>query len=100
MNRFEIIETLIEKETGRIVNGEAVWEELERAVCQNLVDDGLVTVTGEDNLKERWDYYIELHRNYDEETDEWETDIKLLKISILNKKTDKSDTIKIQGATL
>ena len=100
MNRFEIIETLIEKATGRIVNGKAVWEELERAVGQCEEDDGLVTVTGEDNQKERWDYYIELHRNYDEEADDWEIDIKLLEISILNKKTDKSDTIKIQGATL
>lgn len=100
MNRFEIIEKLIEKETGRIVNGQAVWEELEKAVGQCEDEDGLVAVTGEDNQKERWDYNIELHRNYDEETSRCETGIKLLSISIFNKKTGKSDTIKIQGAVL
>lgn len=100
MNRFEIIETLIEKETGRIVNGQAVWEELEKAVAQCEDEDGLVTVTGSDGQKERWEYNIELHRNYDEETGKCETDIKLLSISIFNKKTGKSDTIKIQGAVL
>lgn len=100
MNRFEIIEKLIEKETGRIVNGQAVWEELEKAVGQCEDEDGLVAVTGEDNQKERWDYNIEIHRNYDEENSKCETDIKLLSISIFNKKTGKSDTIKIQGAAL
>ena len=98
MNMFRIIEELIEKATGRIVNGEAVWEELERAVGRYEGEDGLVTVTGEDNKKERWDYCGDLHTNCDEETDEWECDIKLLEISIFNKKRDKSDTIKIQGA--
>lgn len=100
MNRFEIIEKLIEKETGRIVNGQAVWDELEKAVAQCEDEDGLVTVTGSDDQKERWDYNIEIHRNYDEETSKCETDIKLLSISIFNKKTGKSDTIKIQGAVL
>lgn len=100
MNRFEIIEKLIEKETGRIVNGQAVWDELEKAVAQCEDADGLVTVTGSDDQKERWDYNIEIHRNYDEETSKCETDIKLLSISIFNKKTGKSDTIKIQGAVL
>lgn len=100
MSRFKIIEILIEKGTGRIVNGQAVWEELEKAVVQCEDEDGLVTVTGEDNQKERWDYNIELHRNYDEGTSRCETDIKLLSISIFNKKTGKSDTIKIQGAVL
>lgn len=100
MSRFKIIEILIEKETGRIVNGQAVWEELEKAVAQCEDEDGLVTVTGSDDQKERWKYNIELHRNYDEETSKCETDIKLLSISIFNKKTGKSDTIKIQGAVL
>lgn len=100
MNRFEIIEKLIEKETGRIVNGQAVWDELEQAVAQCEDEDGLVTVTGSDDQKERWEYNIELHKNYDEETSKCETDIKLLSISIFNKKTGKSDTIKIQGAVL
>lgn len=100
MSRFKIIEILIEKETGRIVNGQAVWEELEKAVAQCEDEDGLVTVTGSDDQKERWEYNIELHRNYDEETSKCETDIKLLSISIFNKKTGKSDTIKIQEAVL
>lgn len=86
MSRFKIIEILIEKETGRIVNGQAVWEELEKAVAQCEDEDGLVTVTGSDDQKERWEYNIELHRNYDEETSKCETDIKLLSISILTKK--------------
>lgn len=100
MNRFRIIEELIEKATGRIVNGEAVWEELERAVGQYEGEDGRVTVTGRDDLYERWDYYIDLHRNYDEEYDEWEINIRLLEISILNRKTHKTNYIEIQGATL
>lgn len=100
MNRFEIIEKLIEKETGKIVNGQAVWDELEKAVAQCEDEDGLVTVTGSDDQKEHWDYNIEIHRNYDEGTSRCETDIKLLSISIFNKKTGKSDTIKIQGAVL
>lgn len=100
MNRFKIVEILIEKETGRIVNGQAVWEELEKAVAQCEDEDGLVTVTGSDDQKERWEYNIELHKNYDEETSRCETGIKLLSISIFNKKTGKSDTIKIQGAVL
>lgn len=86
MNRFKIIEILIEKETGRIVNGQAVWEELEKAVAQCEDKDGLVTVAGSNDQKERWDYNIEIHRNYDEETGECETGIKLLSISIFNKK--------------
>ena len=45
MSRFKIIEILIEKETGRIVNGQAVWEELEKAVGQCEDEDGLVTIT-------------------------------------------------------
>lgn len=100
MNRFKIIEILIERETGRIVNGQAVWEELEKAVAQCEDKNGLVTVTGSNDQKERWDYNIEIHRNYDEENSKCETDIKLLSISIFNKKTGKSDTIKIQEAVL
>lgn len=99
MNRYEIIENLIEKETGRIVNGKAVWDEIETSVGRYEGEDGLAMITGEDNMKERWDYWIELKRETDEYGDT-ETEIKLLEILILNKSKDKSTHIKIQGATL
>lgn len=100
MTRFEIIEKLIKKETGRIVDGKAIWNELENSLCQYEGEDGTVTITGDDNQKECWEYEVNLKRTYDEEFDQWETDITLLEIKILNKKSQKYDYIKIQGAEL
>ena len=68
MDRFKLIEILIEKRTGRTVNGKAVWKKLEDALNQCKDEDGLVTVTGEDNEDEVWKYRVELHRKIDEET--------------------------------
>ena len=100
MTRFEIIEKLIEKETGRIIDGEVLWNELENSLCQYEGEDGTVTITGDDNQKERWEYEIDLERNYDEEFDQWENNINLLGIKILDKKSQKYEYIKIKGAEL
>lgn len=52
MDRSKLIEILIKKRTGRTVNGKAVWKKLEDALNQCKDEDGLVTVTGEDNEDE------------------------------------------------
>lgn len=95
MNKFQIIEEAIERGTGRIVDGKAVWEEIERAVGRYEGEDGRVIVDGEDSQKEKWGYWIELKRTYDKDHDQWETEIKLLEILILNKESQKEESIKI-----
>ena len=96
----EPIEKLIEKETGRIIDGKALWNELENSLCQYEGEDGIATIIGEDNQKERWEYEIDLKRTYDKEFDQWESNMNLLEIKILNKKTQRYEYIKIQGAEL
>ena len=95
MDKFQIIEEAIERSTGRIVDGKAVWEEMERAVGQYQGEDGRVIVVGEDNQKEKWDYWIDLKRTYDKDYDQWETEINLLEILILDKVSQKEEAIKI-----
>lgn len=100
MDRFKLIEILIEKRTGRTVNGKAVWKKLEDALNQCKDEDGLVTVTGEDNEDEVWKYRVELHRKIDEETGNLEISIRLLSISIIDKKTGEPTVINVQGAII
>lgn len=100
MDRFKLIEILIEKRTGGTVNGKAVWKKLEDALNQCKDEDGLVTVTGEDNEDEVWKYRVELHRKIDEETGNREISIRLLSISIIDKKTGEPTVINVQGAII
>lgn len=94
MTKYRMIENLIENSTGRVVDGKAVLEDLEEAVGKYEGEDGTITVTGEDSQKERWDYEVDLKREYDEYGDV-ETKIRLREIRILNKQSQKIDTIKI-----
>ena len=100
MDRSKLIEILIKKRTGRTVNGKAVWKKLEDALNQCKDEDGLVTVTGEDNEDEVWKYRVELYREFDEETGNREIDIRLLSISIIDKKTGEPTVINVQGAII
>ena len=68
---------------------------MERAVGQYQGEDGRVIVVGEDNQKEKWDYWIDLKRTYDKDYDQWETEINLLEILILDKVSQKEEAIKI-----
>ena len=96
MDRSKLIEILIKKRTGR----KAVWKKLEDALNQCKDEDGLVTVTGEDNEDEVWKYRVELYREIDEETGNREIDIRLLSISIIDKKTGEPTVINVQGAII
>ena len=84
-----IIEEKIYAATGRVVDGKSVIEEIERA-AGNSEETGSVWLTGEDSLKERWEYWVDLTRKYDEEEEEWSDEIQLLEISIFDKKTKKT----------
>lgn len=95
MDKYQIIEEAIERGTGRRIDGKSVWEEIERAVGQYEGEDGRVMIDGEDSQKEKWGYWIDLQRTYDKDYDQWETEIKLLEILILDKVSQKEETIKI-----
>ncbi len=81
MNRNTILEDLFLKNTGLVVDGAAVWEEIEQAAteCQ---EDGEQWVVGQDDKSGKWEYYIDLKRSYDEEFDMCNTDIELLEIRV------------------
>ena len=57
-------------------------------------------MTGEDNEDEVWKYRVELHREIDEETGNREISIRLLSISIIDKKTGEPTVINVQGAII
>ena len=57
-------------------------------------------MTGEDNEDEVWKYRVELHRKIDEETGNREISIRLLSISIIDKKTGEPTVINVQGAII
>lgn len=81
MNRNTMLEDLFLKNTGLVVDGAAVWEEIEQTVieCQ---EEGEQWVVGQDNKFGKWEYYIDLKRSYDEEFDMCNTDIELLEIRV------------------
>lgn len=85
----KIIEEKIYAATGRVVDGKSILDEIQRA-AGNSEETGSVWLTGEDSLKERWDYWVDLTRKYDEEEEEWSDEIQLLEISIFDKKTKKT----------
>ena len=81
MNRNIILEDLFLKNIGLVVDGAAVWEEIEQSAteCQ---EDGEQWVVGQDDKIGKWEYYIDLKRSYDEEFDMCNTDIELLEIRV------------------
>ena len=85
MNLYDAIEMLIFKATGVPVDGKAVWAEVEEAGSETT-ENGSQWVTGQDNCRECWEYYIDAQ--HDAETDEdgeiiqsW-TDVRLLEVKI------------------
>lgn len=85
----KIIEEKIYAATGRVVDGKSILEEIQRAAGSSE-ETGSVWLTGEDSLKERWDYWVDLTRTYDKEEEEWSEEIRLMEISIFDKKTKKT----------
>lgn len=81
MNRNTILEDLFLKNTGLVVDGAAVWEEIEQAATE-CREDGEQWVVGQDDKIGKWEYYIDLKRSYDEEFDMCNTDIELLEIRV------------------
>lgn len=81
MNRNTILEDLFLKNTGLVVDGAAVWEEIEQAAAE-CQEDGEQWVVGQDDKIGKWEYYIDLKRSYDEEFDMCNTDIELLEIRV------------------
>lgn len=75
------IQKLVMRNAGIVVDGAAVWDEIERAAGECL-EDGPQWVTGQDNKTGRWEYHIDVKRSYDEELDQYITDIDLLEVCI------------------
>lgn len=85
MNRNEILEALLLKETGRTFAGGPIWDEIERAASE-APEEGEQWITGQDDPVEKWEYYVDIKRTYDEEFDQWETNISLEEIKITDAK--------------
>lgn len=100
MDRNNILSMLIEKETGRTFAGSPIWEELEKAVANFEGKDGKHWVTGQDDVLMKWEYEVQIVREYDEECDQWATDIHLLQIKIEDKQTHETWHVQVEGATL
>lgn len=99
MNRNEILEALLLKETGRTFAGGPIWDEIERA-ASGAPEEGEQWITGQDDPIEKWEYYVDIKRTYDEEFDQWETNISLEEIKITDAKTNKTVYVQVKGATL
>lgn len=100
MNRNDILQELIEKETGRTFAASSIWKEIEEAASNYQGEDGTTWVTGQDDVLMKWEYYIEITRTYDKEYDQWIKDVHLLEIRINDKNLKKIYDIKVQGAIL
>lgn len=81
MDRFQIVEKLIERASGVTVDGCAVWDDIQQAAA-NSPEDGDIWLTGRDDVQEMWQFYVSKHTVFDEETDCYETDIRLHEIKI------------------
>ena len=99
MNRNEILEALLLKETGRTFAGGPIGDEIERAASE-APEEGEQWITGQDDPVEKWEYYVDIKRTYDEEFDQWETNISLEEIKITDAKTNKTVYVRVKGATL
>ncbi len=98
MDRNKILEDLLLKKTGRTFSGSSIWEEIECAA--GGAGEGSQWVTGQDNILEKWEYYLEISRIYDPNFDQWETSISLEEIKITDKKTGKSVYVMVNGEEL
>ena len=99
LNRNEIIEKLLLKATGRTFAGGPIWDEIENAASE-AVDEGEQWITGQDDPLEKWEYFVNITRTHDEESDQWETEISLIEINITDKKTNHTTNVQVRGAEL
>lgn len=100
MNRYEILSKLIETETGRYFDGASIWKEIQQAVGAFEGEYGEHWITGQDDILMKWEYELRIERSYDEEFDQWETDIHLLSLKIEDKKTHETWHVQVEGAVL
>lgn len=98
MDRNEVLQKILLKETGRAFAASAIWEEIERAAGE--VEEGSRWITGQDDFLEKLEYYVEIRRVYDPDFDQWETSISLEEIKITDKKSGKETNVQIKGAKL
>ena len=88
MNIFEIIEIAFKKE-NIIVDGKAVWNNIEREVLENIDGEGKFEIQEEDifqnGKKVTGIVYTISKKIIKNEEDDYSTEIKLLKITINNK---------------
>ena len=81
MSKEITLQNLAMQKAGLIVDGAAIWDEIERAAGECL-EDGPQWVTGQDDKTGKWEYYIDIKRTYDEELDQYITDVDLLEVCI------------------
>lgn len=100
MNRYDILQQILKKETGKYFDGKAIWEEIECKVGEYVGENGETWITGQDNDRWKWQYYIDIERSYDKEYDQWNTDIHILEIVIEDKEENKRWHVDINNVTL
>lgn len=98
IDKNKILQELLFKKTGRVFSGSSIWEEIERAAGE--AEEGSQWITGQDDILEKWDYYVKIKRAYDKDFDQWETDISLEEIKITDKKTGNATYVQVNGAEL
>ena len=81
MSKEITLQNLAMQKAGLIVDGAAIWDEIERA-AGDCLEDGPQWVTGQDDKTGKWEYYIDIKRTYDEELDQYITDVDLLEVCI------------------
>lgn len=81
MNRISIMEDLFLKNTGLVVDGAAIWEEIER-VASECSEDGPQWVTGQDDKSGKWEYYVDIKHGWYEESEQGYTDVELLEVCV------------------
>lgn len=98
MDRDRILEELLLKKTGRTFSGSSIWEEIERAAGE--AKEGSQWIAGQDDSLEKWEYYVEVVKEYDPDFDQWKTSISLEEIKITDKKSGNVTYIQIKNAEL
>lgn len=87
------IRNAIYQATGVYVDGAAVADEIREAISSGA-EDGRQWITGQDNVMERWEYFVDYSRKdeLDESGDLIQSDetIRLLEISILPRSASSS----------
>ena len=88
------IRNAIYQATGVYVDGAAVADEIREAISSSGAEDGRQWITGQDDVMERWEYFVDYSRKdeLDESGDLIQSDetIRLLEISILPRSASSS----------